>query len=202
MAFGWVRLLGSAGQTRLLLQRHKASQPWAGAEFRQKPHAWMHVGAQIKVRDRREGDGAAEAWEATCTVMADVAEPVGNGSDARGGASRRWEGLRGDRQESLEGDRQDGLRGTDRGGARGEAVAAWNRIRQMMKPPKCRGHGEECVVRHVKKAGANQGRVFYVCARPDGPKPHGRCDHFAWASERSLRGTQPDRSAPAKKARR
>jgi hypothetical protein len=38
-----------------------------------------------------------------------------------------------------------------------EAVAAWQRIRQLMKPPNCKGHGEECVVRHVKKGGVNQG---------------------------------------------
>ena len=32
----------------------------------------------------------------------------------------------------------------------------------------------------VKKAGPNQGRLFYVCARDDGPPPHGRCDFFQW----------------------
>jgi hypothetical protein len=32
----------------------------------------------------------------------------------------------------------------------------------------------------VKKKGPNQGRLFYVCARHDGPPPHGRCDFFQW----------------------
>ena len=32
----------------------------------------------------------------------------------------------------------------------------------------------------VKKAGPNNGRLFYVCARDDGPSPHGRCDFFQW----------------------
>jgi hypothetical protein len=41
-----------------------------------------------------------------------------------------------------------------------EAVAAWQRIQQLMKPPKCKGHGEECVVRHVKKGGVNQGELL------------------------------------------
>ena len=67
--------------------------------------------------------------------------------------------------------------------ARGDAVAAWQRIQQSMKPPRCKGHGEACVVRQVKKKGPNQGRVFFVCARAAGPKdnPAARCDHFEWA---------------------
>lgn len=46
------------------------------------------------------------------------------------------------------------------------------------------------------------GRVFYVCARPDGPKPHGRCDHFAWASERSVRGSAAAPRGPQNKKTR
>eukprot|EP01136_Pigoraptor_vietnamica_P015909 Opistho-1_new@59548 len=35
-------------------------------------------------------------------------------------------------------------------------------------PPLCMGHGEPCVERTVKKEGANSGRRFYVCWRPQG----------------------------------
>jgi hypothetical protein len=35
----------------------------------------------------------------------------------------------------------------------------------------------------VKKKGPNQGRLFYVCARDDGPPPHGRCEFFQWVRQ-------------------
>ncbi|KAK9791349.1 hypothetical protein WJX73_004407 [Symbiochloris irregularis] len=44
----------------------------------------------------------------------------------------------------------------------------------------------------VKKNGPNKGRLFYVCARPDGPKPHGRCDHFQWVGDRKVRDKQSE----------
>ena len=69
------------------------------------------------------------------------------------------------------------------------AVQAWQRISNMMAPPKCKGHQEPCVVRTVKKKGENNGRQFYVCARPDGPPPVGRCDFFLWASQRAVKGS-------------
>lgn len=61
--------------------------------------------------------------------------------------------------------------------------AAWQRINNSMKPPCCFGHQEPCVIRTVKKKGPNQGRQFWVCARPEGPSPVGRCDHFQFASK-------------------
>lgn len=32
------------------------------------------------------------------------------------------------------------------------------------------------------------GRLFYVCRRPDGKPPQGRCDHFEWVGNRTTRG--------------
>jgi len=44
-----------------------------------------------------------------------------------------------------------------------EAAAAWARISQRMQPPKCKGHGEPCVIRTVvDKKKASYGRQFYV----------------------------------------
>jgi hypothetical protein len=53
--------------------------------------------------------------------------------------------------------------------------AAWQRIANRMVPPKCRGHGEACVLRTVKKSGPNQGGQFWACARAAGPAPVGQC---------------------------
>lgn len=44
------------------------------------------------------------------------------------------------------------------------AATAWRQIQQRMRPPKCKGHGEDCVIRQVKKGGANQGA--YLLAFP------------------------------------
>ncbi|CAD7702479.1 unnamed protein product [Ostreobium quekettii] len=71
---------------------------------------------------------------------------------------------------------------------RAESVAAWERINRMLQPPRCQGHGEPCVIREVKKQCANKGRLFFVCARPEGHRPKGRCNHFEWAAKRSYRG--------------
>ncbi len=38
-----------------------------------------------------------------------------------------------------------------------EAKAVWKQIQNRMKPPLCKGHGEPCVIRQVKKGGVNQG---------------------------------------------
>ena len=50
-------------------------------------------------------------------------------------------------------------------------------------------HGR-CRVQTVKKAGPNQGRQFYSCARPEGPRsnPDSNCGFFQWASERASDG--------------
>ncbi|XP_073446978.1 DNA-(apurinic or apyrimidinic site) endonuclease 2 isoform X1 [Dendrobates tinctorius] len=52
-------------------------------------------------------------------------------------------------------------------------------------PPTCKGHGESCVLRTVKKAGPNCGRQFYVCARPEGhsSNPQARCNFFLWVKK-------------------
>jgi len=57
------------------------------------------------------------------------------------------------------------------------------------KPPLCKGHSEPCVLRTVKKAGPNQRRQFWVCARPGGSKddPKARCDFFKWATKVSTK---------------
>ena len=36
-------------------------------------------------------------------------------------------------------------------------TAAWSKIHSKMKAPKCKGHGEDCVIREVKKNGPNKG---------------------------------------------
>ena len=42
------------------------------------------------------------------------------------------------------------------------------------------------------------GRLFYVCNRPDGKPPQGRCDHFEWSGKREVRG-QVNLPAPSRK---
>lgn len=72
-----------------------------------------------------------------------------------------------------------------------QAKVAWQQISRAMQPPLCRVHREVCVIRTVKKKGANFGRQFYVCARADGPPPVGRCDYFEWAGgEKKLKGSK------------
>ena len=38
------------------------------------------------------------------------------------------------------------------------ATEAWQRIHTKMKAPRCKGHGEDCVIREVKKNGPNKGK--------------------------------------------
>ncbi|CAK9187993.1 unnamed protein product [Ilex paraguariensis] len=74
---------------------------------------------------------------------------------------------------------------------RNVALVEWQRIQQFMQDsiPLCRGHGEPCVARVVKKAGPNLGRRFYVCARAEGPASNAEanCGHFKWAASKSKR---------------
>ncbi|WOL05279.1 DNA-(apurinic or apyrimidinic site) lyase 2 isoform X3 [Canna indica] len=69
------------------------------------------------------------------------------------------------------------------------AVQEWQRIHQKMKMtlPICKGHGEPCVARSVKREGTNRGRLFYVCARAQGPasNPEANCGYFQWGSAKS-----------------
>ncbi|KAF8701008.1 hypothetical protein HU200_033900 [Digitaria exilis] len=68
------------------------------------------------------------------------------------------------------------------------AALEWQRIQQKMKMtlPHCKGHREPCIPRSVKK-GPNIGRLFYVCARAQGPasNPEANCGHFQWAPVKS-----------------
>ncbi|XP_074133883.1 DNA-(apurinic or apyrimidinic site) endonuclease 2 isoform X2 [Sminthopsis crassicaudata] len=87
------------------------------------------------------------------------------------------------------------LTGRDPGGAvapapePGEGQAAfWKSVlRGPPRPPLCKGHGEPCVLRTVRKAGPNFGRQFYVCSRPIGHSgnPVARCDFFLWVSSKT-----------------
>lgn len=69
------------------------------------------------------------------------------------------------------------------------ALLEWQRIQQFMQNsiPVCKGHGEQCVSRVVKKAGPTFGRRFYVCARAEGPasNPEANCGFFKWADSKS-----------------
>ncbi len=40
------------------------------------------------------------------------------------------------------------------------AASAWKQIQERMKPPKCKGHNEDCVIRQVKKKGPNFGELM------------------------------------------
>lgn len=72
---------------------------------------------------------------------------------------------------------------------RNATLFEWQRIQKKMKLsiPLCKGHGEPCVPRSVKKEGPNIGRKFYCCARAQGPaaNPEANCGHFEWANKRS-----------------
>ncbi|KAM4696832.1 DNA-(apurinic or apyrimidinic site) endonuclease 2 isoform 1-T2 [Rhinophrynus dorsalis] len=60
-------------------------------------------------------------------------------------------------------------------------------LKGLPPPPNCKGHGEPCVLRTVKKAGPNCGRQFYVCARPEGhhSNPQARCNFFLWLNKKT-----------------
>ncbi|KAJ8359428.1 hypothetical protein SKAU_G00159530 [Synaphobranchus kaupii] len=53
------------------------------------------------------------------------------------------------------------------------------------QPPLCKVHQEPCVLRTVRKAGANMGRRFFVCSRPQGhaSNPQARCNFFTWVDK-------------------
>lgn len=68
---------------------------------------------------------------------------------------------------------------------------SWKSFFQRPAPvPLCKGHGEACVLRTVKKDSLNKGRQFYVCCRPEGHKsnPDARCDHFEWVERKKKTG--------------
>ena len=64
-----------------------------------------------------------------------------------------------------------------------KAASAWkNMMKGPPAAPVCKGHNEVCVLRTVKKKGANSGRQFWCCARGEGRSddPNARCDFFKW----------------------
>ena len=68
---------------------------------------------------------------------------------------------------------------------------AWKKLFKDAKgkTPLCSGHREPCKMLRVNKKGANQGRLFFMCARPPGPESHPekekfRCKHFEWAKRK------------------
>ncbi|XP_049272965.1 DNA-(apurinic or apyrimidinic site) endonuclease 2 isoform X2 [Rhipicephalus sanguineus] len=63
--------------------------------------------------------------------------------------------------------------------------SAWkNILKGPPAAPLCKGHGERCVLRTVKKPGPNLGRQFFVCPRPEGHSsdPNARCNFFQWVN--------------------
>lgn len=92
-----------------------------------------------------------------------AAEPLGSsqvGGKAAGGSGELGAGCNADPAMSAQ---NPGLSPKGSGAVgRTEAAAAWRSIQQKMKPPKCAGHGEACVIRQVKKAGPNKGAAVVI----------------------------------------
>uniref|UniRef100_A0A3Q1G1S6 DNA-(apurinic or apyrimidinic site) endonuclease n=1 Tax=Acanthochromis polyacanthus TaxID=80966 RepID=A0A3Q1G1S6_9TELE len=69
---------------------------------------------------------------------------------------------------------------------KGATLGFWKSVLHGPPPPPCcKGHGEPCVLRTVKKDGPNMGKQFFVCARPQGhaSNPEARCNFFAWVDK-------------------
>ncbi|KAI7211365.1 APN2 DNA lyase apurinic/apyrimidinic, partial [Hortaea werneckii] len=66
---------------------------------------------------------------------------------------------------------------------------SWSTLFSRPIAPLCEGHQEPCKTMQTKKKGSNQGRSFWMCARPLGPsgnKERGtqwRCPTFIWSSD-------------------
>ncbi|EMC98165.1 hypothetical protein BAUCODRAFT_32166 [Baudoinia panamericana UAMH 10762] len=66
---------------------------------------------------------------------------------------------------------------------------SWSTLFSRPVAPMCEGHDEPCKSMLTKKKGSNQGRSFWMCARPLGPsgnKEKGtqwRCPTFIWCSD-------------------
>jgi len=74
--------------------------------------------------------------------------------------------------------------------ARSATSASWAALlNSRPTAPKCEDHDEPCKTMQTKKKGSNQGRSFWMCARPLGPsgqKERGtewRCGTFIWCSD-------------------
>jgi len=73
---------------------------------------------------------------------------------------------------------------------------SWGNLFSRPVAPMCEGHNEPCKTMLTKKKGSNQGRSFWMCARPLGPsgnKEKGtqwRCATFIWCSDWQSRKTE------------
>lgn len=70
-----------------------------------------------------------------------------------------------------------------------QSQKSWSNLFAKPVAPLCEGHTEPCKTMLTKKKGSNQGRSFWMCARPLGPsgeKERGtqwRCPTFIWCSD-------------------
>ncbi|KAI5290443.1 Class II abasic (AP) endonuclease [Ascosphaera aggregata] len=68
-------------------------------------------------------------------------------------------------------------------------VKAWSKIMTPRQAPRCESHGEPCISLVTKKAGINQGRSFWMCRRPLGPRgtaekgTQWKCPTFIWCND-------------------
>lgn len=66
---------------------------------------------------------------------------------------------------------------------------SWSQLFAKPAAPLCEGHDEPCKTMQTKKKGSNQGRSFWMCARPLGPSgekevaTEWRCRTFIWCSD-------------------
>lgn len=73
--------------------------------------------------------------------------------------------------------------------ARSATSQTWSALFSRPVAPLCEDHSEPCKSMQTKKKGSNQGRSFWMCARPLGPsgqKERGtewRCGTFIWCSD-------------------
>ncbi|KAM0718072.1 hypothetical protein Q7P37_006404 [Cladosporium fusiforme] len=73
--------------------------------------------------------------------------------------------------------------------ARSATSQSWSALFSRPIAPLCEDHSEPCKTMQTKKKGSNQGRSFWMCARPLGPsgqKERGtewRCGTFIWCSD-------------------
>ena len=70
-----------------------------------------------------------------------------------------------------------------------QSQRSWSTLFAKPPAPLCEGHNEPCKTMQTRKKGSNQGRSFWMCARPLGPsgeKERGtewRCGTFIWCSD-------------------
>lgn len=88
--------------------------------------------------------------------------------------------------------------------AREQTHRSWNALFSRPVAPLCESHAEPCKTMQTKKKGSNQGRSFWMCARPLGPsgnKERGtqwRCPTFIWSSDWDAKnGNGKDRNEKA-----